>query len=661
MPCVQMLHADWMVKTKGVTLVALATLLAGFVASCSSAEVPSTADLQSPAATIEITAEDEPPALPSSPVALDRATATVGPDPTGTPEPTTTVAPSSTPTPTATPKSAPTATATARPDPTQIPEVVIYDVRPDAGNYSGPTLIAIDWELPNGAAIYYTLDGSTPDKQNGTLYEGEFEIFDDTQVTALVILENGAVGAIASSQYTIDKPPLDRPSIELTGGVYIGDQVVTIENSEPGSDLIYTLDGTTPSATNGTVYSKPITLSSSAPTSLRVMASRPGFTDSDELHEIYRVLSKFEESSTPIVLTGDDVLEITDTHFLHRGDITLSGNAKLIITNSILEHVKDFAFEHELKATENSEVIVNNSGIGSSCTGSFNWAFFDNAKLTANGMDPTLSQCNTWNFMSGSSVIDVTDWESFSGTVCDQTSVEIHDSRRMEIELCMPWPTVMDTELPLEFDEYVFDPGANSTMEFALSMFNSTVEGWGINVGPGSDITIRNTPSITVGVGIGLPAQNETMTAVGIRPGLWEDQSWDFGADAKLRLVNTYTYGWELNAWGGNTMVIRDSDYSGSSVNGSDSHYLIENTTAELLVAFERVEMTVINSVVTGDVVANDDTVITLIDSVVGDETGEASSTNVYAYGNGKVILRNTTVLGEQITEDNGEIVVEVP
>ena len=650
-----------MVKTKGVTLVALATLLAGFVASCSSADTPTAADLQSPTATVEIVAEEEPPALESSPASLDKATPTVSPAPSSTPAPTSTVAPSSTSVPVTTTRSEPTATATARPDPTQVPEVVIYDVRPDAGNYSGPTLITIDWEIPNGAAIYYTLDGSTPDRQNGTLYEGEFEIYDDAQVMALVIREDGTVGAVASSQYTIEKPPLDMPNIALAGGVYIGDQMVSISNNEPGSDLIYTLDGTSPSAINGMTYSGPITIDSSNTTNLKVVASRPGFTDSGELHEIYRVFGNFEESSTPIVLSGDDVLEITDTHFLHRGDITLSGNAKLIVTDSILEHVKDFAFEHELKATENSEVIVNNSGIGSICTGSFNWAFFDNAKLTANGMDPTLAQCNTWNFMSGSSVIDVTDWESFSGTVCDETSVEIHDSDRMEIELCMPWPTVMDTELPLEFDEYIFDPGANSTMEFALSMFNSTVEGWGINVGPGSDITIRNTPSITVGVGIGLPARGDTMIAEGIHAGLWEDQSWDFGVGAKLRLVNTYTYGWEINAWGGNTIVIRDSDYSGSSVNGSDSKYLIENTTADLLVAFEQVEMTVINSVITGDVVANDNTVITLIDSVVGDETGEASSTNVYAYGNGKVILRNTTVLGEQITEDNGEIVVEVP
>ena len=510
-----------------------------------------------------------------------------------------------------------------------------------------------------GLDLYYTLDGSSPTAQNGTRYEGPFEIYDDVTVVAAFLSADGVATGQAVARYSIEKPPLDTPFIRLPGGIYIGDQSVSIKNSEPGSNLIYTLDGTEPSPTNGTAYAGPITINSSTPTTLKVISERRGFLSSTSDSRTYRVLGKLEESSEPIMLSGDDVLEIVDTHFLHRGPITLSGNAKLIITDSVFEHVKDFAFEFEVKATENSEIVVNNSGIGTSCTGSFNWAFFDNSRLTVNGMDPTFARCNTWNFMSGSSIIDVTDWRTFSGTVCDRTSVEIHDSRDMEIELGMPWPTIMDVELPTEIDTYVFDPGPDSTMEFQLSIFNSTIDGWGVNVGPGSDITIRNTPAVTVGVGIGFPSQNETMTAVGVRPGLWEDQNWDFGAGAKLRLVNTFTYGWELNAWGGNTMVISDSDYSGSAVNGGDSHYVIDNTTTGQLIAFESVDMVVTNSIITGDVVANDNTVITLIDSTVGDETGEHGGGNVFARGNGRVILRNTTVLGDQITQDNGEIIVE--
>ncbi len=63
--CTAMFHHEQMVKTKGIAFVALATLLAGFVASCTSAEVPSIEDIQSlePAAAVEL--DDEPPALSS--------------------------------------------------------------------------------------------------------------------------------------------------------------------------------------------------------------------------------------------------------------------------------------------------------------------------------------------------------------------------------------------------------------------------------------------------------------------------------------------------------------------------------------------------------------------------------------------------------------------
>jgi hypothetical protein len=48
-----------MLKIKGLTLVAVATLLAGFVASCSSEELPSSTDLSSPATTITVEVEDD--------------------------------------------------------------------------------------------------------------------------------------------------------------------------------------------------------------------------------------------------------------------------------------------------------------------------------------------------------------------------------------------------------------------------------------------------------------------------------------------------------------------------------------------------------------------------------------------------------------------------
>jgi hypothetical protein len=56
-PCMTKVHDEGMVKTKGVTLVALATLLAGFVASCSSAELPSADVVPTDSNTISVEAD----------------------------------------------------------------------------------------------------------------------------------------------------------------------------------------------------------------------------------------------------------------------------------------------------------------------------------------------------------------------------------------------------------------------------------------------------------------------------------------------------------------------------------------------------------------------------------------------------------------------------
>ena len=72
--------------------------------------------------------------------------------------------------------------------------------------------------------------------------------------------------------------------------------------------------------------------------------------------------------------------------------------------------------------------------------------------------------------------------------------------------------------------------------------------------------------------------------------------------------------------------------------------------------------MTVTGSVITGDVIANGDSEIILIDSIVeGTVNGDngRSGGNVYARDNGRVILRDTTVVGDTVTQDNGEIIVE--
>jgi len=165
---------------------------------------------------------------------------------------------------------------------------------------------------------------------------------------------------------------LDRPSIDLPGGLYVGPQMVEITTNEPNSQIWYTLDGSDPSETNGIAYNGPIELFTQDVTTVTAVVTSVGALASDSTSSQFRFVENEIESKEPIVLSGNDVLEISDTYYKHRGAVTLSGDSKLIITNSVFEHVKDFAFEHELKVTDNAEVIVTNSGISTTCNGSFN-------------------------------------------------------------------------------------------------------------------------------------------------------------------------------------------------------------------------------------------------------------------------------------------------
>jgi len=65
-------------------------------------------------------------------------------------------------------------------------------------------------------------------------------------------------------------------------------------------------------------------------------------------------------------------MEITNTYYVHGNDILLSGNASLVIKDSLLVHQKDFTSQYQLQATGNSSVTVEDSGIGNQCNGSLN-------------------------------------------------------------------------------------------------------------------------------------------------------------------------------------------------------------------------------------------------------------------------------------------------
>lgn len=79
--------------------------------------------------------------------------------------------------------------------------------------------------------------------------------------------------------------PVTNPTATPTGTEFESSQQVTLNCATTGATIMYTTDGSEPSATNGTKYTEPLTLSST--TTLKFYAFKTGMADSEVVTETY--------------------------------------------------------------------------------------------------------------------------------------------------------------------------------------------------------------------------------------------------------------------------------------------------------------------------------------------------------------------------------------
>ncbi len=77
------------------------------------------------------------------------------------------------------------------------------------------------------------------------------------------------------------------PSFTPTAGTYASAQSVFISTTTSGATIRYTTDGSTPSATAGTVYSTPVNIS--ATTTLNAIAYEAGWNNSTVTSGVYTI------------------------------------------------------------------------------------------------------------------------------------------------------------------------------------------------------------------------------------------------------------------------------------------------------------------------------------------------------------------------------------
>ena len=166
-----------------------------------------------------------------------------------------------------------------------------FDLTP--GIYVGDKDVTITDSTP-GATIFYTTDGSIP-TSSSLQYTAPVAIVGDqdsgtrtTTISAIAVKAGMIESTVASTAYTITYDQLPPPEISPLSGTYSGTLTVTIFTVPNDCAIRYTVDGTNPTRTDGTVYSGPISVSTSQ--TLKATAAKPGWKTSTMTQNTYTMV-----------------------------------------------------------------------------------------------------------------------------------------------------------------------------------------------------------------------------------------------------------------------------------------------------------------------------------------------------------------------------------
>jgi hypothetical protein len=136
---------------------------------------------------------------------------------------------------------------------------------PKAGTIATTQPIGIT-DATSGAAIYYTIDGSTPSPGMGTTkqYSAEFTLSASSTVKAIATASGHLSSSEVSATYILQRSA--KPVFTPSGGSISTTQAITITDATGGAAIYYTTDGSTPSPGMGTTkeYITAFTLPASA-------------------------------------------------------------------------------------------------------------------------------------------------------------------------------------------------------------------------------------------------------------------------------------------------------------------------------------------------------------------------------------------------------------
>ena len=327
-----------------------------------------------------------------------------------------------------------------------------------------------------------------------------------------------------------------------------------------------------------------------------------------------RVFAKAVDNNQSIVLAGDDVMVISNTNFVQNQNIILRDRAELIIKDSAFTQNSSGPGVRYLEARDYSQIKISNSDLRFSP--GTNWRITDHASLNITGSSVAADATSgiVWHEITKDAKVEIFG-APFHASITDRANISIDRSPDVFLDLDLNG-AIVDQEFPRVLTDFNFPAFGGHNVYFKVHITNSVAYRWGIKTSPMSNVTVRNTDGLNVGLVFGWPLENATIALDGLQLAHYDDRLIT-ARQMKLRLINTTVSEWIPVAGDSNTLQISNANLSAQQWDWGWANVSLSNCVIPAARAKQNVTMTLKDCSVNGDVTAADDSKITLVNSTI--------------------------------------------
>jgi len=324
-----------------------------------------------------------------------------------------------------------------------------------------------------------------------------------------------------------------------------------------------------------------------------------------------------------LVVTDSRLLD--GVHLRLRGNLHVAPSGSLTMQDAVLEI--DATHAAEFNGLIEGAVILERTDIVAEQPTT--WDIRGDGSITLNDVRKVGTQPWPWMSFGEHSTATVHDSE-FDATIFGEAKIQVNRSPSMYMELVFEPGAQADAVLGPDVSSLRLPGPDDDGVAFALDVRDSVARGWGVTTWSGADVTLRGAHNVVSTISIGGPVDNAIVELDGLDNVFYVDRTWEI-AGSRLRLIDTQVYEWSVNVYNANAATVRDSFLADLAFSGQQGRLAVQRSRVFYVRAREEVEITLADSIIEGDVVAE---------------------------GQGRVVLRNTAVRGGLFERDEGRIQV---